>query len=307
MIEQLISGSIKRFHLNHNFDFLEDGKVHFSYSHTIVIGVILLIMAVSILVFIPCRLRYGNLLLFAVITYILYLPIQYYITPMFSNIPGLFRYTWFYLVPMWCVVFCGLVMLLLNINNKLKTDWCRTLTDGVFNILYFLICSVILLCFYIIFLPLFTSPNIQYEEWNSIKKSSVGWCLLGLQNTDQQYFLCIQNPMREQCISSFLVKQKLCKTHGKIFLKIPVNYDCGSDFVFVLQEKNPICLQERGGMLKFNNSENLKPGIYRAHFNPDKTISTTLLYNNTDAVDLLNRIYKLSKPQSWKNNKIYFC
>lgn len=57
-------------------------------------------------------------------------------------------------------------------------------------------------------------------------------------------------------------------------------------------------------MLKFNNSENLKPGIYRAHFNPDKTISTTLLYNNTDAVDLLNRIYKLSKPQSWKNNKI---
>ena len=207
-IEKILAGSLERWHLSHDRSVVE-GKIPLKSSHVIIYGFILLAMSIIILVFIPCRIRYGNLLLFAIVSYVLYLPIQYYITPMFTNIPGLFRYIWFYLVPMWCIVFLGIAVLLLSVEKHGLYRCESSFLSRSYIIIKVLVCIVLIGCSCNIFSPLFLSPRSAYAELASYSKSPVGWVILGMKNTGTQFFTYISDFKRDSNMSNFLRKRAL--------------------------------------------------------------------------------------------------
>ena len=199
--------------------------------------------------------------------------LQYYAVPMFTDIPGLFRYLWPGLVPLWICAALG-VMLCIRIKPR---------TGGI-------LLGLFLYCFCALFIWKFIS--VDYS-----KGSTIGWVMIARDNSDRFDNVVFATTGNDFLINKFLEER----------LAYPVKKNIYDGFTDIPPEnlQGEILLVVSADEWEPKN-KNLPPkvekGIYRMRLAPDHSVVTCeRIFNDQNEIERLNRIYYFADPESFQN------
>jgi len=288
--EKFILPYLLKWHLG--YDFYPAKAIHPRRTHAVIIAIMQVCFCLGFLFLVKRKLNYLAVLLWSLTSFLLYFPLQYYVTPMFTDVPGLFRYIWPYVVFLWGVLFCSWDMAWQSIGKlkfrgavweKIRTffsiGWQSALTIG--------------LC--VVFGAIFLSIKFSYHKLPTRHQRSLPLTLIAVQSsTSTANPVYLSDPWKEGVMRYFLIKRNLITPSKKLpVLHLPKSKTM-SEFTLVVGENV--------GRSPYKIPSDLLPGIYHAEVRKNFSVSTKLIYNNPDALDLLNRKYSFVDPECWKNN-----
>lgn len=241
-------------------------------SHVAIVSFMLLLSSVACLFVCKKRSVVFYLICWTILTYFVFVVNQYYLGPMFTNIPGLFRY--FY--PAYTIIlgltFCGLFW----VFDKSKLIW-------GFLISFYL--------FFSLSAHFYSSIVSSLDSYKDSSQSWIGYIILAQRNADQENKIHFANPWGEGCASHSLslVFPEIAKhfmpwhlprqINDKSFLEIVVSRMISSNWKYQ-------AVNESGMYLAIPNNET-------------NIINLSPFFCNKDALSLLNEMYYLSDLNSW--------
>lgn len=254
-----------------NFDktFYEKGVSH-SANQVLVIGCILFLFSIIFWGMLDFRVAYFFLIVMGTAIFIFIMFCQYYFAPMFTNVPGLFRYLYPGVIMTWGVCFCGAFFVLKN-----KNIW-----EGV--------AATILLLY--TFWPLLLSPvNFDLPRMSPQAGSCLPYVVMANSSANSRYIFYCADPWRDGAIHLLMQRRGF----------LPLNNNVLWHLSSPLPKDIVMFLSERVGPSVFKIKGNLEsPGIYFAQKRADNSLEFRKIYDNQDAIALLNHTYSLKTPYS---------
>ena len=263
------------------------------YSHVLVVSALLILYSFLVFCLVKKKVICLCLLVFVSLTYLVFVFNQYYITPMFTPIPGAFRYFYPAFALVLGVSFLGGMIPYIEKKNTLG-----------------LVCSILLLfC-----LGNKTIVTIEHSKGFDVTHSSVGYAVLaGLNSSSDTNLKTFYGPdTRETQIFEYLIGRNILNKgrYSNILKTVPDIIDSpflvlvGPSFIFSQNKSIP-----RFIVPDSQNSFIQRPGIYIAypqmvikddssHESPSK-IQLVEFFANNDAISLLNSVYYFSDLSSW--------
>jgi len=237
-------------------------------SHVGIISFLVLIISIFILSFISSKIAYSYLICWGIISYFIFVFNQYYFAPMFTDIPGLFRYFYPIYAVVLAICFCGVFHLFMN----------RKIFCGIF------ITVISALSIAPQFLCKIADP---FENYNDLSQSETGYAMLAYLNADCAKTTHLANPWMEGCIiysHNFL--------SGKVNMPLHLSQEIKNPLMIIVGNST------RSSIWKY--PEKTASGIYVASGDQaTHQLTLTPIFSNYDAVALLNKTYHFSDPESW--------
>ena len=289
--EKILLPYLFKYHLGD--DLLPGKSLHKQQSHVLVIGALQLLFCLAATFFIKRKSSYLLLLLWATGAFSLYIPLQYYMTPMFTDIPGIFRYIWPYVAILWGLLFSAwntawqYIGRIKSEDNMSKKIWFASRIG---------LQIALTVCLCMVFFPILSSAELFNSKSTNFSQSSLPLGIMAIQSSSESTNIYLSDPWKEGLMSHFLIKRNLI-TNNK---NLPILHLSKNKFL----PEFTLFAGETTGRSPYKIPAGLPEGIYNVKVNRDLSVEPILIYNNPDALDLLNRKYSLSDTECWQNNSL---
>ena len=276
-VEKFLETQCRRYFTKHPFFDFDTcfAKPFKGSSHVAIVSLLLLSAALVCTFLVKQKAMYIFLIVWAVLTYAIFVFNQYYLAPMFTRIPGLFRYFYPAYVIILGLSFCGLFQLFLQ--QKL---WAGMLVS----------------CFLLFSLsPHFLSKvPFYYDSSLDPTQSWTGYIMVARANAGPEAKFHFANTHREGACYRSSTSVFIRDESDQYFLPhhLPKKLDEEQYFEVVVSGL-------KSKTWEYQSVQ--EPGIYLAE--PDKnthTIKLTPVFCNRDAAALFNKAYSFSDLDSWK-------